>query len=79
MIYSTLFLFDIGLEFERIQCGLQEVKRFLDKNHMSYTLNPELDTEMKNKLKTKLPQTLIIHDTFEWNCYYNIFKKQLQK
>lgn len=69
----------MNLEFERIQCGLQEVEHFLVKNHMSYTLNPELDEDMKAKLRTKLPQTLVIHDDFEWNCYYTIFKKQLIK
>ena len=46
---------------------------------MSYTLNPELGKDMQEKLKAKLPQTLTIHDNFEWNCYYSIFKKQLVK
>ncbi len=76
---DTRYNFDMSLEFERIQCGLQEVKLFLDKNHMSYTLNPELGKDMQEKLKAKLPQTLTIHDNFEWNCYYSIFKKQLVK
>lgn len=59
---DTRYNFDMNLEFERIQCGLQEVEHFLVKNHMSYTLNPELDEDMKAKLRTKLPQTLVIHD-----------------
>lgn len=68
--------FDIRLEADRIQTGLQEVKRFLDLNHMSYELNPELDEIAKDKLSKKLPKNLIIHDNFEWNCYYNIFKNR---
>ena len=76
---DTRYNFDMSLEFERIQSGLQEVKLFLDKNHMVYTLNPELNKDMQEKLKAKLPQTLTIRDDFEWNCYYNIFKKQLVK
>lgn len=74
---DTRYNFDMTLEFERIQSGLKEVKHFLDKNHLNYILNPELDEAMKDKLKTKLPQTLTIQDDFEWNCYYSIFKKQL--
>ena len=74
---DTRYNFDISLELERIQLGLKEVKKFLDINHMSYTLNPELTEEMKDKLRTKLPKNLVIHDDFEWNCYYSIFKKQL--
>ncbi len=74
---DTRYNFDISLEFERIQAGLQEVKQFLDVNHMSYTLTPELTAEMKEKLRTKLPKSLDIRDDFEWNCYYTIFKKQI--
>ena len=44
---------------------------------MSDKLNPELTEEMKEKLRTKMPKNLVIHDNFEWNCYYSIFKKQL--
>lgn len=74
---DTRYNFDISLEFEHIQTGLQEVRLFLDANHMNYTLNPELDDEMISRLKTKLPKTLVVHDAFEWNCYYTIFKKHL--
>lgn len=74
---DTRYNFDISLELGRIQLGLQEVKKFLDINHMNYTLNPVLTDEMKDKLRTKLPKNLIIHDDFEWNCYYSIFRKQL--
>lgn len=74
---DTRYNFDISLEFERVQRGLQEVKKFLDINHMSYTLNPELTDEMKDKLRIKLPKNLVIRDNFEWNCYYSIFKKLL--
>lgn len=74
---DTRYNFDISLELERIQTGLQEVKQFLDLNHLSYALNPELTTEMKEILRRKLPKSLIIRDDFEWNCYYSIFKKQL--
>ncbi len=55
---DTRYNFDMTLEFERIQSGLKEFKHFLDKNHLNYILNPELDEAMKDKLKTKLPQTL---------------------
>ena len=74
---DTRYNFDISLELGRIRQGLEEVKRFLDINHMSDKLNPELTEEMKEKLKTKMPKNLVIHDNFEWNCYYSIFKKQL--
>ena len=75
---DTRYNFDMSLEFERIQVGLQEVKTFLDKNHLSYILNPELTDKVKDKLRTRLPEDLIIRDDLEWNCYYSIFKKQLE-
>lgn len=75
---DTRYNFDISLEAERIVTGLLEVKNFLDANYLSYTLNPELTDDKKERLRDKLPKNLIIRDDFEWNCYYNIFKKQLQ-
>lgn len=69
--------FDISLELGRIQQGLREVKRFLDMNYMGNALNPELTDERKEKLRAKMPKSLAVHDNFEWNCYYSIFKKQL--
>lgn len=72
---DTRYNFDICLESERIQNGLVEVKKFLDMNHLSYTLNPELTDERKLKLREKMPENLVIRDNFEWNCYYNILKK----
>lgn len=75
---DTRYNFDMGLEFARIQAGLQEVKAFLDRNHLSNTINPELTDNMKNRLKAKLPGNLVIRDDLEWNCYYTLFKKQLE-
>lgn len=74
---DTRYNFDISLELGRIQQGLREVKRFLDMNYMSNVLNPELTDERKGKLRAKMPKSLVVHDNFEWNCYYSIFKKQL--
>lgn len=74
---DTRYNFDISLELERVQTGLKEIKQFLDLNHMSYTLNTELNDITKEKLRKKLPKSLVVRDNFEWNCYYSIFKKQL--
>lgn len=74
---DTRYNFDINLELDRIQQGLQEVKKFLDMNHMCDTLNQEVTDEIKERLRAKMPKSLVIHDNFEWNCYYSIFKKQL--
>lgn len=74
---DTRYNFDVCLEVERINIGLCEVKKFLDANHMSYVLNPELTEDKKAELRNLLPKNLEIRDVFEWNCYYNIFKKQL--
>ena len=75
---DTRYNFDICLEAGRIRTGLEEVRRFLDINHMGYELNPELTEERKARLREKLPRNLVIRDDFEWNCYYNIFKKGLK-
>ena len=76
---DTRYNFDICLEAERINTGLCEVKKFLDANHMSYSLNQELTEQRKAELQKMLPKDLEIRDAFEWNCYYNIFKKQMSK
>lgn len=76
---DTRYNFDICLELEHIKRGLAEVKRFLDANYLSFELNPELTEEVKEKLKKHLPKSLNIRDNFEWNCYYNIFKKQIER
>ncbi|MCI8893810.1 MAG: HEPN domain-containing protein [Lachnospiraceae bacterium] len=74
---DTRYNFDICLEAERIETGLREVKLFLERNHMGHLLNPDLTDEQKTSLRKLLPRDLEIRDDFEWNCYYNIFKKKL--
>lgn len=73
---DTRYNFDLCLEAEHIDTGLREVKRFLDGNHLSYVLNPELTEDKKAALRKRLPGNLVIRDDFEWNCYYNLFKKK---
>lgn len=75
---DTRYNFDICLEAERIETGLREVKEFLDSNHMGYLLNPDITEEKKSHLRKLFPKALVIRDDFEWNCYYNIFKKKLE-
>ncbi len=70
--------FDMCLEAERVSTGLQEVRKFLDMNHMSHVRNPELTDERKARLRKHLPENLVVRDEFEWNCYYNIFRKRLE-
>lgn len=74
---DTRYNFDICLEAERIETGLREVKNFLDVNHMTYLLNPDLTDERKARIQTLLPENLVIRDDFEWNCYDRIFAKKL--
>ena len=65
------------IEKNRIETGLREVKLFLERNHMGHLLNPDLTDKQKTSLRKLLPRDLEIRDDFEWNCYYNIFKKKL--
>lgn len=74
---DTRYNFDFVLAYDRIQEGIKEVKQFLEANHLSYTLNPEITAENKAKLLKFLPVDLVIKDDFELNCYYNIFKKRI--
>lgn len=74
---DTRYNFDICLEKKRIAVGLREVKVFLDANDLNYTLNPALTDGVKEQLRKFLPKNLVIRDEFEWNCYYNIFKKRM--
>ena len=75
---DTKYNFDMCLEAERVSTGLQEVRKFLDMNHMSHVRNPELTDERKARLRKHLPENLVVRDEFEWNCYYNIFRKRLE-
>ena len=45
---------------------------------MGHVRNPELTDETKARLLKHLPENLVVRDEFEWNCYYNMFRKRLE-
>ncbi|MCD7744682.1 MAG: HEPN domain-containing protein [Lachnospiraceae bacterium] len=74
---ETQYNFDVCLEAERIRKGLDEVRIFLDANHLKKAIDEEVTDEIKEKLLKKMPGNIEIRDDFEWNCYYAIFQKRI--
>lgn len=74
---ETRYNFDLLLQFQHIQDALHQIKHFLNINGLSYDRLPELTEDKELKLKRLLPAALVIHDTFELNCYYRIFYNKL--
>lgn len=74
---ETSYNFDVCLEADRIQEGLKEVRKFLEINEMSPCLSENITDEVKTELLKMMPENIEIRDEFEWNCYYQIFRRRL--
>ena len=74
---ETRYNFDVCLEADRIQEGLKEVRKFLEINEMSPFLSENITDEVKTELLKMMPKDIKIRDDFEWNCYYQVFRKRL--
>lgn len=77
---DTRYNMDYFVESEKIKEGIREVKRLFEANGIQQELRQELqDTNVKDKLIAFFPKNFVPADDFEWNCYYQIYKKQLIK
>lgn len=61
---------DYSVELKKIIIGLQEIKKFLHLNGISY--DSRLSVEDKNNLLKLCPKGFQPRDEFEWNCYYSV-------
>ena len=75
---DTRYDIDYCVEEKKVQIGLLEVKKFLEINGLKPDLRKELqDTEVKTKLRQCFPKGFEPKDDFEWNCFYQIFRKKI--
>ncbi len=77
---DTRYDIDYCVEKNKVLEGLSEVKHFLDVNGLYDGLREELqDEKTKNCLMSFLPKGYQPSSDFEWNCYYQIYRKKLEK
>lgn len=77
---DTRYNVDYYIEAGKIQKGIEEIGKFFDLNGIRIELRKELQkNETKEKLKAFFPKNYTPKDDFEWNCYYQIYRKKLEK
>lgn len=75
---DTLYNMDYSVESEKVEEGITEIRHFFDINGVKRKLRCELqDEETKEKLASFFPKAFKGADDFEWNCFYQIYRKQL--
>lgn len=75
---DTRYNMDYSVESERVMEGIEEIGRLFEENGIQYELRQELQNpETKDKLASFFPKAFVPADDFEWNCYYQIYRKQL--
>ncbi|MCD8105585.1 MAG: HEPN domain-containing protein [Lachnospiraceae bacterium] len=77
---DTRYDIDYCVEKDKAVEGLEKIKEFLDMNGLKDELREELKTEeQKNRLKAFFPKNFVPASDFEWNCYYQIYRKKMEK
>ncbi|MCD7817877.1 MAG: HEPN domain-containing protein [Lachnospiraceae bacterium] len=75
---DTRYDIDYCVEKTKAAAGLGKIREFLDANGLKEELREELKQEgVKEQLKTFFPKDFEPKDDFEWNCFYQIYKKRL--
>ncbi|MCD7885065.1 MAG: HEPN domain-containing protein [Lachnospiraceae bacterium] len=77
---DTRYDIDYCVERNKAVEGLEKIKEFLDVNGLKEELREELKTEeQKKRLKTFFPKNFEPASDFEWNCFYQIYRKKMEK
>lgn len=75
---DTRYNMDYCVESEKIAEGIAEIKQLFKVNGIQKELREELlDDKIKDKLATFFPKAFVPANDFEWNCFYQIYRKQL--
>ncbi|MCD7833869.1 MAG: HEPN domain-containing protein [Lachnospiraceae bacterium] len=75
---DTRYDIDYCVEKKKAAAGLEEVRNFLETNGLKKELREELRADgTRQQLRTFFPKAYEPQDDFEWNCYYQIYKKKL--
>jgi HEPN domain-containing protein len=76
---DTRYNIDYHAETSKIKKGIEEIGHFLQLNGLHQDLRAELkEDSTKEKLKSFFPKDYMPADDFEWNCYYQIYRKKLE-
>lgn len=77
---DTRYNMDYTVESEKVREGIQEIRHFFDVNGIKEELRPEFsDQKVREKLLSFFPKNFRPADDFEWNCYYQIYRKKIEK
>lgn len=77
---DTRYNMDYTVESEKVREGIQEIRHFFDVNGIKEELRPEFsDQKVREKLLSFFPKNFCPADDFEWNCYYQIYRKKIEK
>ena len=76
---DTRYDIDYCVEKDKVRAGLSEVKRLLDQNGLKEELREELrEPGKKELLAAFFPNNYCPKSDFEWNCQYQIYRRQLK-
>ena len=76
---ETRYNLDFRLELEKVKKSYEKIGEFLKQNGLDYSLREELQQEeVREKLIALLPKSKKNCDSFELNCFYQIYKKRLE-
>ena len=77
---DTRYNMDYYVEEEKIREGIKEIGAFFEMNGIKETLRTELSDEtVKEKLRSFFPKNFQPASDFEWNCYYQIYRKKMEQ
>ncbi|MCI9421632.1 HEPN domain-containing protein [Lachnospiraceae bacterium WCA-9-b2] len=77
---DTRYNMDYSVEAEKVKEGIEEIQRFFEANGIKEELRAELKgEETKEILRSFFPKNFRPADDFEWNCYYQIYRKKIEK
>ena len=77
---DTRYNMDYYVEADKIQEGILEIGKFFSENGIQEDLRKEfVDASIQEKLKSFFPKNFLPASDFEWNCFYQIYRKKLEK
>ena len=77
---DTRYNMDYYVESDKIQEGITEIGKLFEANGIKNSVREALsNTEVKDKLTSFFPKSFTPANDFEWNCFYQIYRKKLEK
>lgn len=77
---DTRYNIEYHVELRKIQDGIAGIEELFRVNGLKTELREELENDEKKKiLKSFFPKDYEPADEFEWNCYYQIYRKKIEE